>query len=200
MALLTDEIRREIERILSLEGKIRSRKLEFQVCENVNCSGKPFFRELKIMSDPVTGTINKITIDKAHVEYELKQYPTEANEHAEYYSAFLKAQEQNYEILKKMSNMKSIKRNESIEIAKSLIQGLMYWELEVKLLNQFGNYNKNSDFKEISKKFDKLYDKLADIISIYPEKQQIEIYHDMISDFKRIGTNHITQAIKLLKK
>ena len=75
----SEKIRSKIKDILKEEGRLRTKELVERVCETVDISPKPVYRELKQLADPAVAEIKKIEHNKAFTEYESVDYQYNIN-------------------------------------------------------------------------------------------------------------------------
>ncbi len=184
MALDSNEIRREITNILRKNVRVRGKELADQVIDRGFGSQKTVYREIQNMCDE--GILIRTEINRAKVEYELRELSEAIEKRLEFYAYIL---DEIYDALTEFENEMEEKKSEMFYlhrlfgIAKRIKQ-LQKIETTFRILDAIQHMNKSRHFTRQKKKVEKLWKFINKLIAKQPEEKFI---YELFVNFKPIS-------------
>ena len=184
MALDSDEIRREITDILRKNGRVRGKELADQVIDRGIGSQKTVYREIQNMCEE--GILIRTEINRANVEYELRELSEAIEKRLEFYSHIL---DQIHDALTELENEMEEKKSEMFYLHRlfgiaNRIKQLEKIETTFKILDAVQHMNKSRHFTRQKKKVEKLWRFINKLIAKQPEEKFL---YEIFINFKPIS-------------
>ena len=184
MALDSDEIRREITDILRKNGRVRGKELADQVIGRGFGSQKTVYREIHNMCEE--GILIRTEINRANVEYELRELSEAIKKRLEFYSHIL---DEIYNALTELENEMRAKKSEMFYLHRlfsivNRIKQLEKIETTFKILDAVQHMNKSRHFTRQKKKVEKLWIFINRLIAKQPEEKFL---YELFVNFRPIS-------------
>ncbi len=190
MGLDTEDIRREIIRILESEGFMRSARLAEKVEERVG-SPKTIYREIKAMAE--SGLIRR-TGTGQHISYDLQ---SATKKHRLIILKLLEYAENNYEKQKrfhdKIFNKEQLFPGEPLMEIVTGIQQLQKIEARFKIIKMFTALKKLEDYENLEKQIEKNWKSIrALIVHNVDQSQEPDLISQVLMNFEPIMYGFMT--------
>ena len=190
MGLDTEDIRREIIRILESEGFMRSARLAEKVEERVG-SPKTIYREIKAMAE--SGLIRR-TGTGQHISYDLQ---SATKKHRLIILKLLEYAENNYEKQKrfhdKIINKEQLFPGEPLMEIVTGIQQLQKIEARFKIIKMFTALKKLEDYENLEKQIEKNWKSIrALIVHNVDQSQEPDLISQVLMNFEPIMYGFMT--------
>jgi len=187
LALDSDEIRREITDILRKNGRVRGKELADQVIGRGFGSQKTVYREIHNMCE------EGIEINRANVEYELRELSEAIKKRLEFYSHIL---DEIYNALTELENEMRAKKSEMFYLHRlfsivNRIKQLEKIETTFKILEAVQHMNKSRHFTRQKKKVEKLWIFINRLIAKQPEEKFL---YELFVNFRPISIQEARQV------
>jgi len=191
MTLDSSDIRHEIRRILTENGRTRGKELADEVIKTVG-SEKTVYREIKAMYDE--GVLERIEHNRANVEYELKSVTKIIesklqflhNQASNIYEELTRFHQETYN-KKTMPNY--LQRLSTIVFCIKQTQNI---QTTLKILEAFPVFSKSKSFYYLQKHLDKMWLSIIGNIGHQPEENFIE---EVFMNFRTTTIGHF-QSVK----
>jgi len=184
LALDSDEIRREITDILRKNGRVRGKELADQVIDRGFGSQKTVYREIQNMCDE--GILIRTEINRANVEYELRELSEAIEKRLGFYANIL---DEIFDALTELENEMEAKKSKKFYLHRlfsiaNRIKQLEKIETTFKILDAVQHMNKSRHFTRQKKKVEKLWKFINKLIAKQPEEKFL---YELFVNFRPIS-------------